>query len=54
MEVYVDDVIVKSKAHDLKKTFEVLRAFNMKLNPKKFVFGVRSGKFIDLMISDCA
>ena len=48
MEVYVDDMIVKGKAekdhsHDLQKTFEILRAFNMKLNPKKCIFGVRSG-----------
>ena len=31
--------------------FEILRAFNMKLNPKKCVFGVRSGKFLGFMIS---
>ena len=40
MEVYVDDMIVKSKAEedyssDLQKTFEILRAFNMKFNPNK-------------------
>jgi len=33
--------------------FEILRAFNMKLNPKKCIFGVRSGKFLDFMISHC-
>jgi len=57
MEVYVDDMIVKSKLEgdhnrDLQKTFEILRAFNMKLNPKKCVFGVRSGKFLGFMISN--
>ena len=51
MEVYVDDMIVKSKAEedhnrDLQKTFTILRAFNMKLNPKKCFFRVRSGKFL--------
>jgi len=56
MEVYVDDMIVKSKAEgdhsrDLQKTFDILRAFNIKLNPKKCIFGVRSGKFLDFMIS---
>ena len=56
MEVYVDDMIVKSKAKEdhisnLKKTFEILRAFNMKFNPKKCVFGVQSGKFLGFMIS---
>jgi len=56
MEVYVNDMIMKSKveedhSNDLQKTFEILRVFNMKLNPKKCVFGVRSGKFLGFMIS---
>ena len=46
MEVYVGDMIVKSTVEedhssDLQKTFEILRAFNIKLNLKKYVFGVR-------------
>ena len=50
MEVYVDDMIIKSKNdvdhdHDLRKTFDILRAFSMKLNPKKCVFGVRPVNF---------
>jgi len=50
MEVYVNDMIVKCKTdgdhgHDLRKTFDILRAFNMKLNPKKCVFGVLSVNF---------
>lgn len=37
VEVYVDDMIVKSMlvdehGHDLRKTFEILRTFDMKLN----------------------
>jgi len=57
MEVYVDDVIVKSRtdvdhSHNLRKTFDILRAFRIKLNPKKCVFGVRSGKFWGFMISN--
>ena len=56
MEVYVDYMIVKSKTEgdyggDMRKTFDILRAFGMKLNPKKCVLGVRSGKFLDFMIS---
>ena len=56
VEVYVDDMIMKSKAKEdhssnLQKTFEILRAFNMRLNPKKCVFRVRSGKFLGFMIS---
>ena len=48
MEVYVDDMIMKSKVEgdhggDLRKTLAILLAFNMKLNLKTCVFGVRSG-----------
>ena len=43
MEVYVDDMLVKSKKDDdhladLKETFQTLRRYNMKLNPAKCVF----------------
>ncbi|XP_021735240.1 uncharacterized protein LOC110701933 [Chenopodium quinoa] len=56
MEVYVDDSIVKSKeakdhVADLAETFATLRQNQMKLNPKKCVFGVRSGKFLGFMVS---
>uniref|UniRef100_A0A2N9H7Q3 Uncharacterized protein n=1 Tax=Fagus sylvatica TaxID=28930 RepID=A0A2N9H7Q3_FAGSY len=48
VEVYVDDMLVKSKKDDdhladLKETFQTLRKYNMKLNPAKCVFGVSSG-----------
>jgi len=54
MELYVDDMIVKSKveedhSYDLQKKFEILRAFNIKLNSKKCVFGVPSEKFLSFM-----
>uniref|UniRef100_A0A2N9F125 Integrase catalytic domain-containing protein n=1 Tax=Fagus sylvatica TaxID=28930 RepID=A0A2N9F125_FAGSY len=56
MEVYVDDMLVKSKKDedhliDLKETFQTLRRYNMKLNPAKCVFGVSSGKFLGFMVS---
>ena len=56
MEVYVDDMLVKSKeelAHleDLKETFTTLKQYQMKLNPSKCVFGVASGKFLGFMVS---
>ena len=40
MEVYIDDMLVKSKerpdhAKHLQETFELLRAYRMKLNPSK-------------------
>ena len=45
MEVYIDDMLIKSKeelAHldDLKETFTNLKQYQMKLNPSKCVFGV--------------
>ncbi|XP_021851068.2 uncharacterized protein [Spinacia oleracea] len=57
VEVYVDDSIVKSRQEkdhvaDLRETFETLRKYMMKLNPKKCVFGVRSGKFLGFLVSE--
>ena len=37
-------------AQDLEETFKLLRAYVMKLNPKKCTFGVKSGKFLGYMI----
>ena len=56
MEVYVDDMLVKSREElthldDLKETFVTLRQYQMKLNPSKCVFGVASGKFLGFMVS---
>ena len=57
MEVYVDDMLVKSKeelAHldNLRETFATLKQYQMKLNPGKCVFGVASGKFLGFMVSE--
>ncbi|GKV04476.1 hypothetical protein SLEP1_g16631 [Rubroshorea leprosula] len=56
LEVYVDDIVVKSqKAEDhladLDETFNNLRKNKMRLNPAKCIFGVESGKFLDEAIS---
>ena len=56
VEVYVDDMLVKSlweyeHLNDLQKTFDTLRAYNMKLNPSKCVFKVTAGKFLGFMVS---
>ena len=56
MEIYVDDMLVKSKeelAHldDLRETFTTLKQYQMKLNPSKCVFGVASDKFLGFMVS---
>lgn len=50
MEVYVDDMLVKSKTanehlHNLSLMFDILKKYNMLLNPNKCVFGVSSDKF---------
>ena len=56
MEVYVDDILVKSKvasdhvAH-LAEMFKILWAYRMKLNPLKCAFGVASGKFLGFMVN---
>jgi len=55
MEVYVDDMLVKSKkatdhiAH-LDKMFHVLHKYGMKFNPLKCSFGVSSGKFLGFIV----
>ena len=36
---------------DLRKTFDTLRSFKMKLNPNKCAFGVTAGKFLGFMVS---
>ena len=56
MEVYMDDMLVKSKEKparldDLKKIFATLRQYRMKLNPSKCVFRVASGKFLRFIMS---
>lgn len=56
MEVYVDDVLVKSKkmedhVTDLEEVFKILEHFNMKLNPSKCAFGVSSEKFLGYMVN---
>ncbi|XP_056688936.1 uncharacterized protein [Spinacia oleracea] len=57
IEAYIDDMIVKSKERmthlaDLRETFETIRAYNIRLNPKKCVFGVTSRKFLGFLIDE--
>ncbi|KAM2295871.1 hypothetical protein ACFX1S_035611 [Malus domestica] len=56
VEVYVDDMLVKSKHVDqhitnLSKTFTILKKYQMRLNLNKCAFGVGFGKFLGFMIS---
>ncbi|XP_052490856.1 uncharacterized protein LOC128043076 [Gossypium raimondii] len=57
LEVYVDDMIAKSKTEEehvqvLKKLFMRLRKFQLKLNLAKCTFGVRSGKLLGFVVSE--
>ena len=56
MEVYVDDMLIKSKEEDthlddFKETFTTLRKYQMRLNPRKCAFEVASRKFLGVMVS---
>ena len=55
VEVYVDDMIVKSKDHEghipaLRKFFERIQFHKLQLNPKKCTFSVTSGKLLGFMV----
>ncbi|XP_028060408.1 uncharacterized protein LOC114264016 [Camellia sinensis] len=55
IECYVDDLVVKTKekenhVEDLRKIFERLRRYKLKMNPLKCAFGVSSGKFLGLVV----
>ena len=56
IEVYVDDVIIKSRessdhlAH-LEKFFDMLCRYDLKLNPSKCAFGVHAGKLLGFIVS---
>ena len=56
MEVYIDDMLVKSKqrpdhATHLQQAFNLLREYGMKLNPLKCAFGVSVGRFLGFMVT---
>lgn len=56
IEVYVDDMIAKSKTEDdhldhLRKLFVRLWKFQLRLNPAKCTFGVHSGKMLGFIVS---
>ena len=56
MEVYIDDMLVKSTTVELhighlSEAFQILRNYNMKLNPAKCAFGVSAGKFLGFIVN---
>ena len=57
MKVYIDDMLVKSikaKLHitHLAEAFQVLKSYNMKLNPAKCAFEVSAGKFLGFKVNN--
>ena len=56
MEVYIDDMLIKSTTAEfhishLSEAFQILRNYNMKLNPAKCAFGVSAGKFLCFIVN---
>ena len=57
MEVYIDDMLVKSTTTELhiahlSEAFQIHREYNMKLNPAKCAFGVSVEKFLGFIINN--
>ena len=57
VKVYVDDMIIKSRDREghipaLRAFFDRLKQYQMRLNPKKCVFGVTKGKLLGYIVSE--
>ena len=57
MEVYVDDMVIKSReadthVDDLKLVFAQLDRVQMRLNPDKCTFGVQAGNFLGYLVTN--
>ena len=57
IEVYVDDMIMKSKDRkghiiNLRKFFEKIKEYRLRLNPQKCTFGVTARKLLGFLVSD--
>ena len=57
IEVHVDDMIVKSKNREghmtnLRKFFEGIKEYKLRLNLQKCTFGVTTGKLLGFLVSD--
>ena len=48
MDVYID---VELHITHLAEAFQVLKSYNMKLNPAKCAFGVSAGKFLGFIVN---
>ena len=57
MEVYIDDMLVKSTTVELHiahldEAFQILKEYNMKLNPAKCSFGFSAEKFLGFTVNN--
>ncbi|RDX88537.1 putative protein K02A2.6, partial [Mucuna pruriens] len=57
VEVYVDDMIAKSRTsdqhlNDLQKLFERLQKYKLRLNSAKYTFGVKTGKLLGFIVNE--
>ena len=57
MEVYIDDMMVKSTTAELHiahlvEAFLILKEYNIKLNPAKCAFRVSAGKFLGFIVNN--
>ena len=57
VEIYIDDVMVKSKGckehlADLRETLECTRKHGLKMHPNKCAFGVSAGQFLGFMVHE--
>lgn len=57
MEVYLNDLLVKSThagdhCKHIAEMFNILKRYEMKLNSRKYAFGVSSGKFLGYMVNN--
>ena len=57
VEIYIDDVVVKSKGYkehlaNLRETLECMRKHGLKMNPNKCAFGVSTGQFLGFMVKE--
>src|ERR1051325_140495 len=56
IEVYVDDMIARSQTEEehldhMRKLFDRLKKYKLRLNSSKCTFGVRSGKLLRFVVS---
>ncbi|CAL8155830.1 unnamed protein product [Prunus armeniaca] len=55
LEVYIDDIVIKSPEEgnhmsNLSRAFLIMRQHKLKMNPKKWIFGVQAGNFLGFLV----